>query len=92
MEADRKWQPIAPARRPKVKAIVYVVDGSVVRVRSVAPDPSKWREDDRGYADVSVGHAPLDNLQIAERLPALGTRNGDPRPHVRGKLHEYIVP
>lgn len=35
LEADRKWWPIAPARRPPVKAIVYVADGTVARVRSV---------------------------------------------------------
>ncbi|MFJ9752733.1 hypothetical protein [Streptomyces chartreusis] len=91
LEADRKWWPIAPARRPRVKAIVYVADGTVVRVRSVDPDPSKWREDDRGYADVPVSREPLDDLQIAEQLPTLGIRNGDQRPHVRGKLREYML-
>ncbi|HEY2504097.1 MAG TPA: hypothetical protein VGI68_22450, partial [Mycobacterium sp.] len=34
---------------------------------------------------------PLTDLQIAEQLPALGIRNGATRPHVRGKLREYIV-
>jgi DNA invertase Pin-like site-specific DNA recombinase len=91
LEADRKWWPIAPARRPRVKAIVYVHNGTVVRVRSIDPDPSKWREDDRGYADVPVSRKPLDDLQIAEQLPTLGIRNGDSRPHVRGKIREYIV-
>jgi hypothetical protein len=55
------------------------------------PDLSKWREDDRGYADVPVSRKPLDDLQIAEQLPTLGIRNGDPRPHMRGKLREYLV-
>lgn len=91
LEADRKWWPVAPARRPKVKAIVYVHDGTVVRVRSVDPDLAKWREDERGYVDIPVGRSSLDDLQIAEQLPMLGIRNGDPRPHVRGKLREYVV-
>jgi hypothetical protein len=30
---------------------------------------------------------PLSDLQIAERLPTLG----DHRPHVRGKIREYVV-
>jgi hypothetical protein len=34
---------------------------------------------------------PLDDLEIAEQLPTLGIRNGDERPHVRGKLREYVV-
>jgi hypothetical protein len=55
------------------------------------PDPAKWREDDRGYADVPVSRKPLDDLQIAGQLPTLGIHNGDRRPHVRGKLREYIV-
>ncbi|WP_282190287.1 hypothetical protein HEP84_55600 [Streptomyces sp. RLB1-33] len=33
----------------------------------------------------------LDDLQIAEQLPTLGLRNGDKRPHVRGKLREHLV-
>lgn len=90
LDADRKWWPIAPARRPSLKAIVYVAGGAVVRVRAVDPDLAKWREDDRGYADVPVGD-PLTDLQIAEQLPALGIRNGATRPHVRGKLREYIA-
>lgn len=68
---------------------MYVADGRVVRVRSVDPDLSKWREDDRGYADVPVSSRPLTDLEIAERYPTLGIRNGDLRPHVRGKLREY---
>jgi hypothetical protein len=90
LDADRKWWPIAPARRPSLKAIVYVAGGAVARVRAVDPDLSKWREDDRGYADVPVGD-PLTDPQIAEQLPDLDVRNGSTRPHVRGKLREYIV-
>lgn len=90
LEADRKWWPVAPARRSHLKAIVYVTDGTVTRMRAVDPDASAWREDDRGYADVPVG-PPLTQLQIAERFPTLGLRLGDERPHVRGKLREYLT-
>lgn len=89
VEADRKWFPIAPARRRRLKAIVYVVDGIVARVRGVDPDPSKWDTDDRGYADVPVTK-PLTEVQIAKRLPTLGMGIGDARPHVRGKIREYV--
>ncbi|MBN9801293.1 MAG: recombinase family protein [Actinomycetota bacterium] len=89
LEADRKWFPIAPARRARLKAMVYVVDGVVARVRAVTGDLSAWDDDDRGYADVPVG-PPLTDLQIARQLPTLGISLGDQRPHVRGKLREYV--
>ena len=87
-EADRKWLPIAPLRRPRIKAIVYVVNGTVARVRGIDPDGT-WHDDDRGYADVPVT-APLTDLQIARQFPTLGLRLGDARPRVRGKLREYL--
>lgn len=90
IDADRKWWPIAAARRPRLRAIVYVADGVVVRVRAVDRDLSTWgRDDDRGYADVAVS-APLTDLQIATQFPTLGIRLGDHRPHVRGKIREYV--
>jgi DNA invertase Pin-like site-specific DNA recombinase len=90
LEADRKWWPIASARRPRVKAIVYVVEGIVTRIRGVDPDPAKWAEDDRGYADVPVT-APLTAAQIAKRLPTLDLDIGDLRSHQRGKIREYLT-
>ncbi|MDJ0344044.1 hypothetical protein QMK19_02515 [Streptomyces sp. H10-C2] len=35
LEADRKWWPIASARRRFVRAMVYVAAGTLVRVRLV---------------------------------------------------------
>jgi len=88
LEADRKWWPIAPARRHRVKAIMYVGNGTITRIRPIDP-AGTWREDDCGYADAPVG-PPLTDLQIAQQLPTLGIRLGDPRPHIRGKLREYL--
>ncbi|MBN9739334.1 MULTISPECIES: recombinase family protein [unclassified Pseudonocardia] len=90
LEADRKWFPIAPARRTRLRAMVYVVDGVVARVRAVTGEPSAWSDDDRGYADVPVD-PPLTDLQIARQLPTLGIALGDPRPHQRGKIREYLT-
>jgi hypothetical protein len=83
LEADRKWWPVAPVRERRLKAMVYVVDGTVTRVRAVQPGGA-WQRDDRGYADIPLT-PPLTGQQIAEQFPALGIRLGDPRPHVRGK-------
>ena len=89
MEADRKWWPVAPARQPRLKGIVYVVNGTVARIRAVDPDGT-WQRDDRGYADIPLT-APLTEVQIAEQFPTLGIRRlGDPRPHVKGKIREYL--
>ncbi|MEW2506022.1 hypothetical protein AB0878_36780 [Amycolatopsis sp. NPDC047767] len=66
-----------------------VVDGAVARIRGVEADLAKWDTDDRGYADVPVTK-PLTELQIARRLPTLGIALGDHRPHVRGKIREYV--
>ncbi|MEV6820480.1 hypothetical protein AB0M72_17160 [Nocardiopsis dassonvillei] len=81
---------MVPARRRHLKAIVYVANGIVVRIRAIDPD-GKWEDDDRGYAAVPVG-PPLTNDEIAEQLPGLSLRVGDARPHVRGKLREYLTP
>jgi hypothetical protein len=89
LDADRKWFPIAPARWPRLKAVIYVVDGIITRIRAVEPDLSQWDTDDRGYADVPVTN-PLTELQIAKRLPTLDITLGDKRPHIRGKIREYI--
>jgi hypothetical protein len=88
LEADRKWWPIAPVRRARVKAFIYVVDGVVTRVRAVDPE-GRWEEDDRGYVDAPLS-GPLSDLQIAEQFPTLGLRLGDPRPHTRGRVREYL--
>lgn len=80
--------PIAPVRRGRLKAIVYIAGGIVTRVRGIDPYGT-WDEDDRGYADVPVTK-PLTEVQIAEQLPTLGIRLGDHRPHVRGKIREYL--
>jgi DNA invertase Pin-like site-specific DNA recombinase len=87
LEADRKWWPIAPARKAALKGFVYVANGVVTRVRAVQPGGA-WHYDDRGYADVPLT-APLTGRQIADQFPTLRLRPGDPRPHIRGKIREY---
>ncbi|MGZ0153768.1 recombinase family protein (plasmid) [Kribbella sp. WER1] len=89
LEADRKWWNVAPARRPRLKAVVFVVDQVVTRVRAVDP-AGTWHEDDRGYADIPMT-APLDNAAIDRELPTLPMRLGDRREHQRGKIREYVT-
>jgi DNA invertase Pin-like site-specific DNA recombinase len=87
-EADAKWWPIAPARRPHVKAIAYVVDGTVTRIRAIDPTGT-WKPDDRGYVEAPVTK-PLTALQAARQFPTLNLHLGDARPHIRGKIREYL--
>jgi hypothetical protein len=77
-----------PPAGPRVKGIVYVVDGHVARIRGIDPNGT-WQEDDRGFADVPVTR-PLTDVEIAEGFPTLGLRLGADRPHVRGKIREYL--
>ncbi len=79
---------ITAARQPHLKGVVYVVDSTVKRIRAVDSDGA-WKHDDRGYADIPLT-SPLDDVQVAEQFPALGIRLGDHRPHVKGKIREYL--
>lgn len=82
--ADRRWFPIGAARRPHLKAVVYVV----ARVRAVDLDGT-WHDDDRGYADIPVTAVPTTRSRPGG-VPMLGLRLDGARPHVRGKISEYI--
>ena len=68
--------------------MVYVVNGTVARIRAVDPG-GVWERDDRSYADIPLT-APLTEVQAAGQFPTLGLRLGDHRPHVKGKIREYL--
>lgn len=89
LDADRKWWNIAPARESRLKGVAYVVNGSVTRIRAVQPG-GQWPRDDRGYADIPLSGPLSTDREIAEGIPGLGLRIGDHRPHVRGKIREYL--
>jgi DNA invertase Pin-like site-specific DNA recombinase len=92
LDADRKYWPIAAAKKDSLKAIVYVVDGVVERVRRVdahgswTADPGR-RATGTTYWDIPLT-APLTPEQITEQLPTLGLQLGDQIPTQRGKLRE----
>jgi DNA invertase Pin-like site-specific DNA recombinase len=89
LDADRKWWNVAPDRRPRLKAMVIVVNATVTRIYGVDPD-GRWEPDDRDYVAIPLTGPLEDNLQVAEKFPTLGIRLGDHRPHVRGKIREYL--
>lgn len=86
-EADRRWFPIAEQRWPRLKAVVYVVDGTVTRIRGIDPDKD-FTTDEFGVT-IPITE-PLTDVQIARQLPTLDLRLGDERPHVKGKIREYV--
>ena len=90
LDADRKYWPIAVAKKPHLKSIVYVVDGVVARIRGVDPDGS-WIQDDRGYWDIPVTAPLAAEEPVAEQLSALGIRLGSSLPPVQGKMREHVV-
>jgi DNA invertase Pin-like site-specific DNA recombinase len=87
LDADRKWWLIHPTRRPHLKGIVYVVDGTIARIRGIDPN-GRWHDDDREYANVPVTQPPT--AEIAERFPTLGPHLGGQRPRLLGKLRELL--
>lgn len=91
LEADRKWWRIAEARQPYLRAVVYVEDGTVERIRAVDPN-GQWIRDG-SYVDIPLT-PPLDNDRVDAQFPTLfpdhDIRLGSQRAHVRGKLREYL--
>jgi len=42
LDADRMWWNVAPARQARLKGMVFVVNGTVARIRAVDPDGDPW--------------------------------------------------
>ncbi|MET9593577.1 hypothetical protein ACFY8O_26055 [Streptomyces argenteolus] len=87
-DADRMWFTIAQDKRPLLRALVYIADGRVRRVRAVLDGP--WQENEQGKVAVPVG-PPLSAAHLADQFPVLPFTLGDARPMVRGKIREYLT-
>ncbi|GAA2122618.1 hypothetical protein [Streptomyces synnematoformans] len=88
LDADRTGFTVARDKRALLRAVVYVVDGRVVRVREVRDGP--WYEDARGRVVLPLG-PPLTSADLARSLPTLPLALGDRRPMVRGRIREHIA-
>jgi hypothetical protein len=86
-DADRMWFTVAMDKCPLLRAVVYVVDGQVARVREV--QNGLWQEDTDGKVALPLG-PPLTPAALANRFPTLPL-TGTPRPMVRGRIREYIA-
>ncbi|MEU7148625.1 hypothetical protein AB0B15_11380 [Streptomyces sp. NPDC045456] len=88
LEADRKWFKISRGQQGVLLAVVYVADGTVVRVREVKD--GRWEWDENGEKAALPLSAPLTADELRERFPTLPFTLGDARHMIRGKIREYI--
>ncbi|GAA3080347.1 hypothetical protein GCM10020000_77750 [Streptomyces olivoverticillatus] len=88
-DADRMYWPLADHKRPHAKAMVYVVDGIVTRIRPIKPDLDGWKRHGSNW-EIPVGDPIVDHAEIAEQFPTLGLTLGDALPAQRGKQREHI--
>ncbi|WP_323178732.1 helix-turn-helix domain-containing protein [Streptomyces sp. NBC_01381] len=89
-DADSKYWPLADHKRPHAKAMVYVVDGIVKRIRPIKPDLDAWKRHGNKW-EIPVGDPILDPAEIAEKFPTLDLSVGDELPAQRGKLREHLA-
>ncbi|MET8428811.1 hypothetical protein [Nocardia sp. NPDC004860] len=91
-EADRRLSslrgPVPSWRRAGLRAVVYVVDGQVARVRAL--DPAAAWEDLPGVFSLAPVSDPLSRSEIDARFPSLKLYPGDQRPAVVGSSREYV--
>ncbi|MCU1645852.1 MAG: hypothetical protein JWN03_6127 [Nocardia sp.] len=91
-EADRRLSslrgPVPSWRRAGLRAVVYVVDGKVARVRAL--DPGAAWEDLPGVFSLALVSDPLSRTEIDARFPSLKLCPGDERPTTAGSSREYI--
>ncbi|MCX4099117.1 hypothetical protein [Nocardia sp. alder85J] len=91
-EADRRLSslrgPVPVWRRPGLRAVVYVVDGRVARVRAVEVG-GVW-EDLPGSHSLAPVSEPLSRSEIDARFPSLGLYPGDERAMSAGPSREYL--
>jgi hypothetical protein len=90
-DADRMYWPLADHKRPHAKAMVYVVDGFVKRIRPIEPDLDAWKRHG-SKREIPVSDPILDPAEIAETFPTLGLSIRDALPAQRGKLREHLDP
>lgn len=90
LDADRMWWPIARWRVNELKALVFIVNGEVRRVREV------WGIDEEATGDSTslaliVGPPLVTEGEITERLPTLWQKlSAENLESVRGRMRKYL--
>lgn len=89
LDADRMWWPIARWRLDALKALVFITDGRVNRIREVYGIDEETTGDSSSLA-LNVS-APLTAEEITRRLPTLPVELNEERPAAPGRLRKYLV-
>ncbi|MFJ9371447.1 hypothetical protein ACIRRA_44600 [Nocardia sp. NPDC101769] len=77
------------ARRAQLRAVVYVLEGEVVRVRAV-DTAGEWVELPGGTLSLAPVSDPLSHSEIDALLPGLGMYPGQPRAAAPGVRREFL--
>lgn len=90
-DADRMWWRVASWRRDRLRAIIFVANGKVSRIREVHGVDEETTGDSSSLAIALNVSAPLTADEIAERLPTLQEKlDAEQLDSVQGKLSKYI--
>jgi hypothetical protein len=89
LDADRMWWPIARWRLKGLKALIFITDGKVNRIREVCGVDEETTGDSSSLA-LNVS-SPLTADEVAERLPALRDKlDAENHEAVQGRLRKYL--
>lgn len=89
-DADRMWWPIARWRVNELKALVFIVNGEVKRVREVHGIDEETTGDSTSLALI-VGPPLVTEDEITERLPTLWQKlSAENLKSVQGRMRKYI--
>ena len=90
LDADRMWWPIARWRMSELKALVFIVNGEVKRVREVYGIDEETTGDSTSLA-LRVGPPLVTASEITERLPTLWQKlNAENLGSVQGRMRKYL--
>lgn len=90
-DADRMWWRVASWRRDSLRAIIFVANGKVSRIREVHGVDEETTGDSSSLAVALNVSAPLTADEVAERLPTLQEKLGaEQLDSVQGKLSKYL--
>ena len=90
-DADRMWWRVASWRRDRLRAIIFVANGKVSRIREVHGVDEETTGDSSSLAIALNVSAPLTADEIAERLPTLQEKlDSEQLDSVQGKLSKYL--
>jgi hypothetical protein len=90
-DADRMWWRVASWRRDRLKAIIFIADGKVRRIREVHGVDEEATGDSSSLAIALNVSAPLNADEITQRLPTLQQKlDAEQLDSVQGKLSKYL--